>query len=142
MTSSYYIDLMAVIIVTWRQSRIFFNRKTKELLWSIEKKELKAIMDSLHSIQVIYMVNGFIMIQAILTQITLLLIFDLIKALSNHFKIEIYCVMKIFDILRTFTVYLLVKSLLKKEVVGLIWEVYNLIGVIEQNYQIGFNSIG
>ena len=89
-------------------------------MWSTEKKELRAITDSLHSIRVIFILTGFIIIQAILTQITLLLIFDLIKALSNHFKIEIYCVMKIFDILRTFTVYLLVKSLLKKAVVGLI----------------------
>ncbi len=89
-------------------------------MWSTEKKELKAITDSLHSIRVIFIVTGFIIIQAILIQITLLLIFDLIKALFHHFKIEIYCVMKIFDILRTFTVYLLVKSLLKKAVVGLI----------------------
>jgi hypothetical protein len=120
MTSSYYIDRMEVIIVTWKQFRIFFIRKTKELLWSTEKKELRAITDSLHSIHVIYIVNGFIIILGKHTQITLLLIFDLINALALHLKIEIYNVIKIFDYLDGIKNYLLVKSLLKKGVVGLI----------------------
>jgi hypothetical protein len=59
-------------------------RKKKELSWSTGKKELRAFMDSLHSIQVIYIINRFIIIQGKHTQITLLLIFDLIKSLTLH----------------------------------------------------------